>query len=96
MLQHDRLRVYVLNGKGTLLAWCRDSRNTWESELKDGEKPELLRGVTVDFSAALSGKAPRSVRIYDPWANRWSNGKLKKGKLELPEFSRSIVVRMSR
>ena len=96
MLPNDRLRVYLLNGKHTLLAWCRDTHNTWESELKNGEKPEELRGVTVDFSAALSGKAPRSVRIYDPWANRWSDGKLKKGKLLLPEFSRSIVVRMSR
>ena len=96
MLQHVRLRVYVLHGKRTLLAWCRDSRNTWESELKNGEKPEELRGVTVDFSAPLSGKSPRLVRIYDPWANHWSDGKLKKGKLELPEFSRSTVVRMSR
>ena len=96
MLKHDRLRVYVLKGKHTLLAWCRDTRNTWESELKNGEKPEQLRGMTVDFGPVLTGKAPRSVRIYDPWANRWSNTKLKKGELELPEFSRSIVVRMSR
>jgi hypothetical protein len=96
MTPHDRLRVYVLNGKKTLLAWCRDTRNTWESELKNGEKPEQLRGMTVDFSPVLAGKTPRSVRVYDPWTNRWSNAKLKKGKLELPEFSRSIVVRMSR
>jgi len=96
MLKHDRLRVYVLNGKRTLLAWCRDTRNTWESELKNGEKPEELRGVTVDFGPVLSGKTPKSVRVYDPWANRWSDTKLKKGKVMLPAFSRSIVVRMSR
>ena len=96
MLQHDRLRVYVLSGRRTLLAWCRDTKNTWESELKNGEKPEPLRGMQVDFGPVLSGKTPRSVRVYDPWANRWSNAKLKRGKLALPEFSRSIVVRMSR
>jgi len=96
MLKHDRLRVYVLNGKHTLLAWCRDTKNTWESELKNGEKPEQLRGMTVDFAPVLSGKAVRSVRVYDPWANRWSSARLKKGTLALPVFSRSIVVRMSR
>ena len=96
MLKHDRLRVYVLNGKRTLLAWCRDTENTWESELRNGEKPEQLRGMTVDFGPVLSGKAVRSVRVYDPWANRWSSAKLKKGTVALPVFSRSIVVRMSR
>jgi len=96
MLKHDRLRVYVLNGKRTLLAWCRDTKNTWESELKNGEKPEQLRNVTVDFGPVLSGKAPRSVRVYDPWANRWSNARLKNGKLTFPACSRSIVVRMAR
>ena len=96
MIPHERLRVYVLNGKRSLLAWCRDTKNTWESELKNGEKPELLRGMQVDFGPALSGKSPHSVRVYDPWANRWSNAKLKGGKLALPEFSRSIVVRMAR
>jgi Cellulase (glycosyl hydrolase family 5) len=96
MIQHDRLRVYVLRGKKTLLAWARDSKNTWESELNNGEKPEQLTGMSVDFDSVLSGKTPKSVRIYDPWANRWSNAKLTKGQLALPEFSRSIVVRMSR
>jgi hypothetical protein len=96
MIEHERLRVYVLKGRKTLLAWARDSRNTWESELKNGEKPEQLRALTIDFSTVFSGKAPRSVRIYDPWANRWSNAKLNKGRVVLPEFSRSIVVRMSR
>ena len=96
MLPHPRLRVYVLSGTRTLLAWFRDSKNTWESELKNGEKPERLNGMTVDFSPVLSGKAPRSVQIYDPWANRWSKTRLKNGKLALPDFARSIVVRIAR
>jgi hypothetical protein len=96
MLPHDRLRVYVLNGKHTVLAWCRDTRNTWESELKNGEKPERLTGMIVDFGPVVSGKRVRSVRVYDPWANRWSDVKLKRARLALPAFSRSIVVRMSR
>ena len=31
-------------------------RNTWESELKNGEKPEQLRGMTVDFASAAFGQ----------------------------------------
>ncbi len=96
MLPNERLRVYALKGRRTLLVWCRDTRNTWESELKNGEKPETLKGMTVDLSSALSGKSPRSVRTYDPWADKWSDAKLKKGKLTLPQFSRSIVVRVDR
>jgi hypothetical protein len=96
MVKHDRLRVYVLSGKRTLLAWCRDTRNTWESELQNGEKPEVLRNQVVDLGSVLAGKKPRSVRVYDPWAGRWSQAKLNKGKLTLPPFSRSIVIRASR
>jgi hypothetical protein len=55
MAPHERLRIYVLKGKRTVLAWCRDSRNTWESELQRGERPELLRGLEVDLGAALAG-----------------------------------------
>src|SRR5581483_6669210 len=66
MLPHDRLRVYALRGKHTVLVWGRDSRNTWESELKNGEKPEVLKGVLVDLAQALDGKQMKSVRVYDP------------------------------
>lgn len=88
MIEHPRLRIYVLKGRRTLLAWCRDKRNTWEAELKNGEKPEVLRGVEVDLETAA-----RQARIYDPWANRWSEAKVDRGRLALPPFSRSVVVR---
>jgi hypothetical protein len=94
MVQHERLRVYVLRGRHTVLAWCRDSKNTWESELKNGVKPEVLKGVTVDLSAALKGHPGRRVRVYDPWADKWSDGKVRNGQIALPEFSRSIVVKV--
>jgi len=92
MLEHDRLRIYVLKGRRTLLAWCRDKHNTWEAELKNGEKPEVLRGLSVDLRTALGGRNPRRVRVYDPWPGDWSSGKMRKGTLQLPPFSRSIVV----
>ncbi|MBZ5584442.1 MAG: cellulase family glycosylhydrolase [Acidobacteriia bacterium] len=89
MAEHDRLRVYLLKGKRTVLAWCRDKQNTWETELRDGQKPEVLKGIAVNLGISKA----RSVKIYDPWTNRWTNGKIKNGKVALPQFSRSIVIR---
>lgn len=94
MLEHERLRVYALAGRRTVLVWCRDSRNTWETELKNGEKPELLRKVKIDLQRAVAAGRARAVNVYDPWANRWSKGKLRKGVITLPDFSRSIVIRI--
>ena len=94
MVEHDRLRVYVLRGRHTTLAWCRDSRNTWESELKNGEAPEMLKGVRVSLTPALKGIRVRSARFYDPWANRWSEAKIQNGEFTLPPFKRSIVIRI--
>ena len=94
MLPHDRLRVYVLRAKdfaGLVPRYPQYLGIRTQKRRKAGQ----LRGITVDFSPALSGKAPRSVRVYDPWANRWSNAKLQKGKPSFPT-SRSIVVRMAR
>jgi hypothetical protein len=90
MAQHDRLRVYLLKGRRTLLAWCRDAKNDWMAELRDGQKPETLRRVVVDLGAVKA----RSARVYDPWANRWSRASVKGGKVRLPAFSRSIVIRI--
>ncbi len=95
MAPHDRLRVYVLRGQHTVLAWCRDSKNTWESELKKGQKPEILKKSKVNLSEALAGRRVRSARFYDPWANRWTSAKIRHGEFTLPDFSRSIVIRIS-
>ena len=94
MIQDERLRIYVLRGKRTTLVWCRDSRNTWESELEKHEKPEPVEHATVNLGDVLPANKVQSVRLYDPWQDRWTNGKLVKGKVALPEFSRSLVIRL--
>ena len=88
MIPHERLRVYALRGRRTFLAWCRDTQNNWKSELANGEKPELLRDIAVNIG--LAGSA--AVRIYNPWSNQWSAGRLAGGVVKLPEFTRSIVI----
>jgi hypothetical protein len=93
MLAHSRLRVYVLNGKETALLWCRDSQNTWKTELDEGIPPERLDDVTIDISS-LEVPEIISIRGYDPWEDRWSEIPYDHGELRLPSFRRSYVLRI--
>lgn len=93
---YPRLRIYVLKGRRTLLAWCRDSRNTWETELAGGRPPERIEGMRIDLGT-LPGLADfPAAEIYDPWTNTWSRAQREGSRVLLPGFSRSIVIRISR
>lgn len=94
LLPHPRLRVYALKGRRTSLLWCRDSENTWQSELAEGRPPEKIAGARVDVRQLLPDRSELAARCYDPWADQWEGGGLEAGVLRLPEFSRSIVVRL--
>jgi hypothetical protein len=39
---------------------------------------------------------PTTIRIYDPWKDEWAPAALREGRLELPSFKRSVVVRLER
>lgn len=93
-LKHPRLRVYALKGRQTLLMWCRDANNTWRTELQQGRSPLLMTGEAVDVRGLLEASLPARARAYDPWANRWTDLKRGVPKLVLPEFTRSLIVRL--
>jgi hypothetical protein len=95
LLSHPRLRIYALKGKQTTLCWCRDPGNTWQTELAEGKSPELLGSLRLDLSDALENRQPATVNIYDPWQDRWTPAKLDGSTLVLPDFSRSVFVRLS-
>ena len=93
-IEHSRLRIYALAGRHTLFAWCRDKENTWKTELAEGRPPENLKDQSINLpSDAVRERAAR-VRIYDPWTDAWSQGKIENGKLSLPSLTRSIVFRV--
>jgi hypothetical protein len=92
MVEHPRLRVYVLKGKRTTLVWCRDKENGWKTELEEGRAPEELKDLVLNLGKDVS-LAGRAVRTYDPWAKRWADARVENGAVQLPAFSRSIVVR---
>jgi len=93
-VEHPRLRVYVLRGTRTTLAWFRDSRVTWQSALVEGRAAEALSGVTLALPApAAGGKA--TAEAFDPWTGRRVALSMRDGALALPDFSRSLVVRLT-
>lgn len=89
-----QLRIFGLKGKNTRLLWCRDTRNTWMTELQQGQVPEVVMGFKLNLRNFLNKNKPNKISIYDPWANKWRVGKLKKGGVPLPAFTRSIVVKI--
>ncbi len=96
MVDHPRLRIYVLKGARTTLVWCRDSQNTWETELGQGKAPETLSDLSLDVAQAAVALDGAQVRTYDPWENRWTEAQVEGSEVTLPPFSRSIVIRVDR
>ena len=93
-IDHPRLRIYVLKGKHTLLAWCRDKQNTWQTELAEGKSPAIVENVIVSLPEAGSASNQAAVNFYDPWSNQWTQGQVKGNKITLPDFTRSLVIKM--
>lgn len=85
MVEHPRLRIYSLRGRQTTIYWLRDARNDWMTELRDGHPPDVLRSLTMPLESG-------SASIYDPWSDKWSQSRSHHGRLQLPAFSRSLVV----
>lgn len=95
-MERGPTRIYALKGSRTFVAWCRDGRNTWQSELVDGKAAEVVKGESIDLSECGLDLASARVRCYDPWADRWQSGKTSDKALALPDFHRSLVVRVDR
>jgi hypothetical protein len=83
----------VLKGRRTVLLWCRDIKNTWQSELEEGKPPELVEGAVLDLGPLHLNNM--SLRFYDPWENRWTPGTFSGDALRLPGFKRSLIVRLT-
>lgn len=95
-IDHPRLRVLALNGSRTLLAWCRDGQDTWQTELAEGRPPEVLRAQSIEIPLPPDQLAVATVTFYDPWTQKRGELTVQGNRVELPEFSRSIVVRVQR
>ena len=86
----DSLRIYTLQGKRTTLVWVRDKNSNWKSELDENTAPKMLHGYSVKMPAEKKQK----ISIYDPWTNNWTSLKRKNDIVILPDFKRSLIIRL--
>jgi hypothetical protein len=94
-IYHSQLRIYGLVGNKSLLLWCRDINNTWQNEFERGIEPELMKALQVDAGSLVSPDIIRKVSFYDPWKDVWTEGE-RNPVITLPEFKRSLVVRIEK
>ena len=94
--ESHRLRLYTLCGKTHTLIWARDKYNNWHTELDQKIAPEKLQGEKLDLrDIAESGF--RRIEYYLPWEDTEGVIPIKNGvNIELPNFVRSIVLRLYR
>jgi hypothetical protein len=88
------LRVYKLDGQKTTLIWLRDKSNSWESELRDRQSPMTISGLKLDLKESGINGPIGEVSVYDPWQDKWADLIPEEHKITLPDFKRSLVVRI--
>lgn len=90
------VKIYMLRGEKTILLWLRDKRNTWESELRDQQAPSVIEGFRLDLKTLNAGKSFRRISVYDPWKDQWEDIMPEGMNILLPDFTRSLVVRIEK
>ena len=92
--ESDKFRIYTLSGNTTKLIWLRDKDNTWQSELRDSVLPEMISGYRFDLKSAGLDLSGVNVEIYDPWHDNWLTVSPEGSIILLPDFKRSLVIRI--
>jgi len=84
-------RMYLLKGRQTSLMWVRDKASTWKTELENGIPPTVIKNAKVRVPDARNA----NVEVYDPWINKWTTVTATNGSITLPDFKRSLVIKVS-
>lgn len=88
-----RVRSYLLAGNSTVLAWCRDGENNWQTELAEGIPPQEVKNYTLNLSSLIKDQHIALAEVYDPWLDKWLELP-KKSIVNIPAFRRSVVLRI--
>ncbi|QMW04586.1 cellulase family glycosylhydrolase [Spirosoma foliorum] len=88
----DSLAFYGLKGKNNEIFWIRDHASNWKSEIVDNLPARIIHNRIVD----LPSKDIKLVQAYDPWTDKWTNISIRDNKIILPDFRRSLVLKLSK
>ncbi len=88
------IRGYLLKGSKTIMIWLRDKQSTWQTELEEGKPPRACQGLVMDLHGLVSDPLPAKAQIYDPWKDEWISADIHDSILTLPDFMRSLVVKI--
>ena len=90
----ENMRVYVLDGKSTMIAYCRDKNNSWITELKHRQEAKPLLNEKVSFAKFVPNA--EKAEIYQPTTDKSMVVNCENSNLVLPEFLRATVVRIKK
>jgi hypothetical protein len=94
-IENAAARIYMLVGNNNSLLWLRDKTSDWKTELEQGVAPPVIQGMQLNLKE-LGVIAPAGeIGVYDPWKNTWSRIAMKDNLFPLPDFKRSLVVRIN-
>jgi hypothetical protein len=93
-IETENFRIYLLKGRRTNLVWIRDKNNTWKSELEEGIPPNPIENASIEVDALNISRPESHIRVYDPWKDKWSETVIVNGRIPLPDFKRSLVLRI--
>ena len=88
----DAFRIYGLKGKSMSLFWIREKKSDWRTELDQGVPSSV---VSNSFIKLPGSRVAKSADTYDPWENTHKETQVKNNSVRLPDFKRSLVVRVN-
>lgn len=86
----DMFRIYTLKGQNTSLVWVREKSSDWQNELEKGLPAKVVSKATLNLPAKA-----KFVDVYDPWTNEHIKVKTNGTSIVLPDFRRSVVIRIN-
>lgn len=92
-METPNLRVYVIVGKKTVLAYCRDKNSWWGTELRDKQPPKPVVGESVKLFD-ICGYGAKKAAVFQPYELKWQDVEIKNNAIQLPPFLRSAVVKI--
>ncbi len=87
------LRIWVLRGRRTVVAWCHDVDADWIHELDQGRPAPFREGLILRPTELGLPPAGDTYEAYDPWTDASHTLPTDQDRLRLPRFRRSLVLR---